>query len=99
MPKIISKEIGIALDMYGCPNRCRHCYLGCHPNGNMTEDDLCWTVKQFKNYVREGEDRPFFEHISVSSWVREPDFSDDYKQLAELEAELSDDNKKKLQTF
>ena len=87
MPQIVSREIGVALDMHGCPNRCRHCYLGVLPNGRMTEEDLRWAVTQFREYVRKREDRPLIE--VASSW-REPDFSDDYERLAELEAELSD---------
>lgn len=87
MPKIQSKEIGIALDMHGCPNRCRHCWLGSHPNGSMTEDDLRWAAAQFRDYIQ--KEKPFIESLEVSSWLREPDFSDDYERLAELEAELS----------
>jgi MoaA/NifB/PqqE/SkfB family radical SAM enzyme len=33
---------------------------------------------------------PYFEKLSVASWEREPDYSDDYERLARLEAELSD---------
>jgi len=72
--------------MRGCPNRCRHCSLGSHPNGNMTEDDLRWAVAQFRDYIQ--QEKPFIESLKVSSWMREPDFSDDYERLAELEAEL-----------
>lgn len=90
VPKIDSRELGVALDMHGCPNRCRHCYLPCLPSGHMTEDDARWAVAQFRGYARKGEDKPFIENLSVSSWVREPDYSDDYERLAELEAELGD---------
>ena len=90
MPEINSRDIGLALDMHGCPNRCRHCYLRGHANGCMSEDDLRWAVEQFRRYVRPGEDGLAFEKLSVSSSVREPDYSDDYERLCELEAELSD---------
>ena len=90
MPEINSRDIGLALDMHGCPNRCRHCYLRDHANGCMSEDDLRWAVEQFRRYVRPGEDGLAFEKLSVSSSVREPDYSDDYERLCELEAELSD---------
>jgi MoaA/NifB/PqqE/SkfB family radical SAM enzyme len=88
MPVITSREIGLALDMHGCPNRCRHCYLGARTNKDMTHEDLRWAAGQFKSCVRTGESRPFIEKLSVLSWTREPDFSNDYERLAELEAEL-----------
>lgn len=90
MPAIESREIGIALDMHGCPNRCRHCCLGRASNKHMTEDDVRWAAAQFRSYVKPGEGKPFIEKLSVSSWFREPDYSDDYERLYDLEAELSD---------
>ena len=78
MPAIESREIGVAVDMHGCPNRCRHCWLGRASNSHMTEDDLRWMAAQFRSYVKSGEDRPFIENLSVSSWFREPDYSDDW---------------------
>ena len=92
MPPIQSRHIGLAMDMCGCPNRCRHCYVGLQsrPNGQMTEDDLRWAAGQFKSYVRDGEEGPFIERLSVMSCTREPDFSDDYERLADLEADLGD---------
>lgn len=90
MPQIATREIAIALDMRGCPNRCRHCWLGCGANGRMGEDDLRWAAEQFRGYVKDGETEPFIRKLSVSSWYREPDHSDDYRRLRELECELSD---------
>jgi hypothetical protein len=40
MPKIRNKKLGVALDMRGCPNRCRHCYLGFGTNQKMAGADL-----------------------------------------------------------
>ena len=91
MPTPLPTDIGVALDMHGCPNRCRHCFLrGCE-NGRMGEADLRWAVEQFRTCVKAGEDRPAFGKLSVSSWTREPDYATDYERLHELEAELSDD--------
>ena len=90
MPQIKSRQIGLSFDMFGCPNRCRHCYIGRLPNWNMTEEDVRWAVDQFRRYTRSGDDHPFFEAINAVTWIREPDFSDDYKRLYELEVELSD---------
>lgn len=91
MPEIKSKNIAVALDMHGCPNRCRHCYLGYGSDTKMSAQDLRWVAQLFRNYVRSGETVPFIGKLTVSSWFREPDFSDDYECLYELEAELSDD--------
>ncbi len=86
----IPRHICVAMDMHGCPNRCRHCYIGALPAGSLNEDDLRWAAGQFRRHVRPCQDRSSFEKLSVLSWVREPDYSDDYERLAALEAELSD---------
>lgn len=91
MPKIKSRDIAIAVDMYGCPNRCRHCWLGSPSCGRITEEDVQWAAARFRAYVpTEGGD-PFINKLQVLTWVWEPDFSDEYKQLYKLEDELSDD--------
>ncbi len=90
MPEIKDKNVVIALDMHGCPNRCRHCWLGQASQGTMTEEDLRWSVSQFRSVVRLGQTRPFFDKLTVSSSFREPDYSDDYRILYELGRELSD---------
>jgi hypothetical protein len=69
------------LDMAGCPNRCRHCWLGITPNGRLHEDDLRFVAEAF---------RPFTDNLSVDSWYREPDYLPEYKRLWEVERELSD---------
>jgi hypothetical protein len=89
-PIVLPRQITVALDMAGCPSRCRHCYLGQAPGGALHPDDLRWTVAQFRVHVQAGETAPFFEEIKVSSWVREPDFAPDYRALHALEAELGD---------
>jgi hypothetical protein len=90
MPPVDRTHIGVALDMFGCPNRCRHCWLGQAPGGRMTEDDLRWVVAQFREFQRPGDDQPFWRQLRVSTWAREPDFSPDYRRLYDLEQELSD---------
>lgn len=88
MPGIASKNIGIAFDMNGCPNRCRHCYLGCASGSKVSIDRAKLIVKNFKDYII--ENKPFIENIAVSTWFREPDYSDNYKELYKLEEEWSD---------
>ena len=79
--------LGVMVDMAGCPNRCRHCWLGSHKNGNMTVDDFCNIARQFKDW-RDESGSPIRE-LSFFSWWREPDFRDDYQELWRLEQELS----------
>ena len=86
----LSPQIAVALDMGGCPNRCRHCWLGAWPSERMSHGDLRWTVGRFRRWARPGEDEPFFKRITAFSWWREPDYRPDYRELCELERELSD---------
>ncbi len=75
------QSITVCLDMHGCPNRCKHCWLGHTPNANLSEDDLRFVAESF---------RPFTESLEVVDWYREPDMTDDYQSLWELCGELSD---------
>lgn len=85
----IGSRIGVAADMQGCPNRCRHCYLGKRPKGKMGPADLRRMVEQFRSFRGTGgADAPWTE-VQVSSWFFEPDFRSDYRELYTLENELS----------
>lgn len=75
------KSLTVCLDMYGCPNRCRHCWVGHSINGHMTVTDLKQIATEFKPYAHEFE---------IFDWYREPDFKDNYKELWELRGQLSD---------
>lgn len=57
-------RITACLDMAGCPNRCKHCWLGHTANGSLGKDDLRFVAREF---------RPFTEKLEVASWYREPD--------------------------
>lgn len=72
----------IALDMAGCPNRCKHCWLGVTANGKMQKEDMTFAANAF---------RPYTEKLEIISWYREPDFRQDYKELWNLECQLSDE--------
>lgn len=48
-------------------------------------------VTQFREWIRPGEDEPFARPLTVMTWYREPDFAPNYRQLWELEKELSDE--------
>lgn len=75
------QSITVCLDMYGCPNRCRHCWLGYTPNGNMPVSELEFAAKQF---------RPYTSCLEVLDWYREPDYRDNYQELWQLCGQLSD---------
>lgn len=74
------KKITICVDMAGCPNRCRHCWIGAGKNGHMT-------VMQFESIANEF--KGFSKDLEVFSWYREPDYRDDYRDLWDLECKLS----------
>ena len=74
------KSLTIAVDMFGCPNRCRHCWLSHMPNRKMEEGADEWIVNSFK---------PYFEKIEFFSWLREPDYCENYRQRWERDKQLS----------
>lgn len=74
------KSLMLVVDMYGCPNRCRHCWLGHMPNRKMEENADTWLVDYFK---------PYFSRIAYYSWLREPDFCDDYEKRWHRDNQLS----------
>lgn len=79
--------LGVMVDMAGCPNRCRHCWLSGHKNGNMSVDDFRSISEQFKNWRNENGNA--INELGFFSWWREPDYRDDYRELWQLEQELS----------
>jgi hypothetical protein len=87
MPEITSENITIAIDMHGCPNRCRHCWLGYPPSEKITKKDVKDIAFQFRQYI---QSHSILKNLTVATWVWEPDFSPEYKELYHLEKELSD---------
>ncbi len=88
MPMISSERIGVAFDMAGCPNRCRHCWLGMGGNQTLSQTDVRWGVAQFREFIQQA-DTPI-RTLAVSTHFREPDLRDDYRDLYDLETELGD---------
>lgn len=74
------QNLWVNLDMFGCPNRCKHCWLGWGPNAGLGRQDLIYMAEAF---------RPFTEKLLVYDWYREPDFSPDYREMWQLCDELS----------
>ena len=81
-------KAAVIVDMFGCPNRCRHCWLTHEKNGKMGINDYIWITEQFKNYKLNGE--KCFDDLKFYSWYREPDYADNYRELWDLDVKLSD---------
>ncbi len=79
--------LGVMVDMAGCPNRCRHCWLGNKKNGHMSIEDFKSIAAQFKEW--RDENGQGIGEMSFYSWWREPDYRDDYRELWEIEQTLS----------
>ena len=80
MPKANDKKLNLVVDMNGCPNRCLHCWLGHMPNRKMEEDSDLFIVDYFS---------PFFNKIAYYSWLREPDYCNDYVARWEKDKAIS----------
>ncbi|MDE6241133.1 MAG: radical SAM protein [Anaeroplasmataceae bacterium] len=76
----MSKHLNLVVDMYGCPNRCKHCWLGHMPNIKMKSTDDEFIMNYFS---------PYFSNITYYSWLREPDFCDNYIQRWERDKQIS----------
>ena len=63
--------LNLVVDMYGCPNRCLHCWLGHMPNKALPDGTDSYIVDYFRHY---------FSRIAYYSWMREPDFCNDYRE-------------------
>ena len=85
----VPRETWVALDMAGCPNRCRHCYLGYLPTRRVDGAELRGVVARLRAWVRPGEAAPYLRHVQAHTWFREPDYRPDYRALYDLERELS----------
>lgn len=72
--------LSICADMYGCPNRCLHCWLSHMENRAMEKGSDEWITEKFK---------PYFETMEFYSWLREPDFCADYRIQWERDKALS----------
>ena len=73
-------NVTICIDMKGCPNRCKHCWIGHMPNPNLSDSDVKSIADAFKEH---------FENITVYSWLREPDYCEHYRDRWIADNELS----------
>ncbi len=74
------KKLALVVDMYGCPNRCKHCWLGHMDHFSMPDNADEFIINYFK---------PYFEQITFYSWLREPDFVNNYEERWERDKALS----------
>lgn len=75
-----NKELNLVVDTYGCPNRCLHCWLGHMKNKRMDDNADKFIVDCFS---------PYFDKIAYYSWLREPDYCDDYTARWERDKQIS----------
>ncbi len=88
MPRIDRNQIGLAFDMQGCPNQCRHCWLGPANSSTLSEQAVRWGTSLFRDLITRGNTP--IKRLSGATSFREPDLRDDYRKLYDLEAELGD---------
>ena len=75
---IYDNKISIAFDVHGCPQRCRHCWLGPQPEGRLTFDDA---VSHFQR-IREIQQREKLHDAEIEFFgidYREPHDGPNYR--------------------
>ena len=77
-------NLTLCVDMKGCPNRCKHCWIGHMPNPHLNDSDMRTIVDSFQKH---------FEKITVYSWLREPDYCVNFRERWLADCELSSGNK------
>lgn len=80
MAKIYNNKISISFDVYGCPQRCKHCWLGHPKHYKMDVDEV---ISTFINIKQEQHINRYYdsevEYLGVG--FREPHYGNDYKEL------------------
>ncbi len=90
MAEYVDKEVSFAFDIYGCPNRCRHCWLGHASSTVMDRDKVYREFERIRKHVKDGLEKPHLDNVRYFAHdFREPDFSDDYRELHETELKYS----------
>ena len=73
-------NLSLCMDMNGCPNRCKHCWIGHMTNNHLSDNDAKMIVNRFNDY---------FDKITVYSWLREPDYCENFRERWLADNELS----------
>lgn len=80
MAQFFNQELSLAFDIYGCPQRCRHCWLGTFRHQCMDVDEV---IDAFLS-IRQEQEREAYYSVQVKYFapdVREPHFGADYKEI------------------
>lgn len=86
MAEYVDKEVSFAFDIYGCPNRCRHCWLGRASACIMDRGEVYREFEHIREHVEHGLEKPHLDNVRYFAHdFREPDFSGDYQKLYETE--------------
>ena len=89
MAKIYNNKISIAFDVYGCPQRCKHCWVGHQSHSEMNEDEVISTFLNIKE--EQNENRYYDSEINyLRVDIREPHCGDNYKELYGRVDEIND---------
>ena len=81
------ETVSIAFDISGCPNRCRHCWLGCAGNTQMDLNEVINSFDEARQAANAIDGSPAIAHFA--SWFREPHYHERYRDLRELELQLN----------
>lgn len=80
MPEIYNNKFSLAFDIYGCPNRCKHCWIGYPKHSNMNPNEVIDVFLRIKE-----EQNTFLHYNSELEYIdasfREPHYGNDYKDL------------------
>jgi hypothetical protein len=85
---IYDNKISIAFDVYGCPQACKHCWLGPQKNGNLTFHDALAHFKALRS--EQSRDRYYQAEIEYfGPDFREPHFGSNYKTEYAISDEIN----------
>lgn len=90
MPAFRNGEISLAFDICGCPNRCRHCWLGQASTRGIDLQRAVELYRELKALLN--AKGGYFDLTKVkyfSTYFREPHYCEDYRRNRDLELELN----------
>ena len=74
------EKLTVCVDLHGCPNRCRHCFLPHQKNPHLSLETLDYVAEYFK---------PYTQAFTLYGYTREPHFHADYDKQTQREDSLS----------
>jgi hypothetical protein len=81
-------ELSIAFDLHGCPNRCRHCWLGRASGATLDLGETMVRFQTYRDWVASGDAPAGLRRIRFfGTWLREPDYAPSYRELYRTEME------------